>query len=82
MDNKALRNVIRELSKVVPSSHLVSTGFLLDLLNSPYSEMWIQYKKKATGSLPYIGHNTNDKIDNVEELLSFPRRFFRKLSFL
>ena len=32
--------------------------------------MWIQYKKKATGSLPYIGHNTNDKIDNVEEILS------------
>ena len=69
MDNKALRNVIRELSKVVPSSHLVSTGFLLDLLNSPYSEMWIQYEKKAQGSLPYIGHNTNDKIDNAEEIL-------------
>ena len=69
MDNKALRNVIRELSKIVPSSHLVSTGFLLDLLNSPYNEMWFQCQKKVNGSLPYIGHNTNDKIDNAEETL-------------
>ena len=69
MDNKALRNVIRELSKIVPSSHLVSTGFLLDLLNSPYNEMWFQCQKKVNGSLPYIGHNTNDKIDNAEEIL-------------
>ena len=36
MDNKALRNVIRELSKVVPSSHLVSSGFLMDTGNLPY----------------------------------------------
>ena len=72
MDNKALRNVIRELSKVVPGSHLVSTGFLMDLLNSPYNETWFQNKKRATGGWgqPYIGYNTSDKIDKAEEILA------------
>ena len=72
MDNKALRNVIRELSKVVPGSHLVSTGFLMDLLNSPYNETWFQNKNRATGDWgqPYIVYNTSDKTDKAEETLA------------
>lgn len=72
IDNKVLRNVIRELSKVVPSSHLVSTGFLMDLLNSPYNEIWFRNNKKATGDWgqPYIGYNISDKLDKAEETLA------------
>lgn len=71
IDNKALRNVIKELSKVVPSSHLISTGFLMDLLNSPYNETWFRNNKKATEDWGqrYIGYNTSDKIDKAEETL-------------
>ena len=72
IDNKALRNVIRELSKVVPSSHLISTGFLMDLLNSPYNETWFQNKNRATGGWgqPYIAYNASDKIDKAEDSIA------------
>lgn len=69
---KDLRNVIRELSKVVPSSHLASTGFLLDLLNNPfYNEIWFLNKSKAMGGWNqlYIMNDTNDKINEAEETL-------------
>ncbi len=71
IDNKALRNIIRELSKVVPSNHLISTGFLMDLLNSPYNETWFQNNKKGTGDWGqhYIEYNISDKIDKAEETL-------------
>ena len=71
MGNKDLQNLIRELSKVVPSSHLVSTGFLMDLLNSPYGDTWFRQNNKTSGylNLPYIGHNINDKVDKAEETL-------------
>lgn len=72
MNNKKLRDLIRELSKVVPSSHLVSTGFLLDLLNNPfYNEIWFLNKSKAIGGRNqlYTGNDNNDKTDEAEETL-------------
>ena len=72
MDAKVLRNVIRELSKVVPSSYLVSTGFLVDLLNSPYNKTWFRNNNRTTEDWgqPCIGYNTSDKIDKAEDTLA------------
>lgn len=70
MDSKYLRNVIKELSKVVPSSYLVTSGFLLDIFNSPYNVTWSQYDKPTGGmGQIYVVQNTNTKIDKAEETL-------------
>ena len=70
MKDKKLRNVIEELLRVVPSSYLVTSGFLVDKNKSPYSAMWSQYDK-PTGSWgeQYVVQDTTTKIDKAENIL-------------
>ena len=73
MDSKYLRNVIKELSKAVPSSYLASFDFFSVLLkNKLYNELWLRNDNSTDGWIqpnPYILNNPDARNNKAEDTL-------------
>ena len=71
MNNMNLRDLIREMSKVVPSSYLASLEFFTEILNSPYRDIWARNANSASNyAHSYILNKPDLRNEQAEDTMA------------